>query len=190
MVEAAGVEPASESVSLALLRACSAFESRHGPCPRTGQDHRQFPVGFSRSLPETRRQSPACCRRPDPPRRRKWSDVAGVKPRGPIRRWLLCLFSRMIHEANRGPRHATQVSTDPSKPCRPHFHGVARILCPLPRRVNPPHRVFHSYFLERDWTSNQFATHWQHLSLSPNLNKTQRGKTLPCEAEKVQTTCI
>ena len=42
-----------------------------------------------------------------------------IKPRGPILYWLLCFFSRIFYEANRGPRRATGASTNPSKPVAP-----------------------------------------------------------------------
>ena len=50
LVEAGRVELPSAQALPRHLRAYSAIESRHAVCPRTGERHRQHPVG-SRSRP-------------------------------------------------------------------------------------------------------------------------------------------
>ena len=55
---------------------------------------------------------------PDPPRRRKRSNVAELSREGQFVVGF-CVFSRMFYEANRGPRRATEASTGTSKPVAP-----------------------------------------------------------------------
>ena len=55
---------------------------------------------------------------PDPPRRRKRSNVAELSREGQFVVGF-CVFSRMFYEANRGPRRATGASTGTSKPVAP-----------------------------------------------------------------------